>query len=226
MQLAVVGGSSAALVTELRMRGLTVQQLPRGADVLRTHHDYDAVILDLELPDMSGLAALGKLRQVSRIPVVMVGTRTDERTVVRSLRGGADDYLVKPARVTELIVRLQSVIRRLSRDRTPPPNMVVAGDVRVDLAGRRVEVAGRHVPLTPMEFTLLRALVRQPNSAVSRQELLDRVWGNAFPGSTRTLDVHIGTLRSKLDRPGLITTLHGYGYLWSGPDPAAEPKAG
>ncbi|WP_063813494.1 response regulator transcription factor [Nocardia anaemiae] len=205
-----------ALVRKLRLRGHHVDRKRRGSDLLVTHHRYHAVILDLDLPDMSGLAALRKLREVSSVPVVVLTSDTDERSVVRALRSGADDYLVKPPRVAELTARLHAITRRLpAAANLTPTTMVVAGDVQVDLEAETVEVAGRQVQLTRVEFAVLRALLEQPGAAVSRQQLLDRIWGDAFVAVSHSLYVHVNALRSKLSRPGLITTIHSYGYRWN-----------
>ncbi|WP_433733197.1 response regulator transcription factor [Nocardia sp. CA-129566] len=211
-----------ALVHRLRRRGHQADHKRRGADLLVVHHRYQAAILDLELPDMPGLEALRKLREVSSMSVLVLAADSDERSVVRALRSGADDYLVKPARVGELTARLDAIARRAPavRGNLAPTTTIVAGDVRVDLLAGMVEVAGRPVQLTPVEFELLRELVERPGAAVSRQQLLDRIWGDAFVGVSHALYVHITRLRTKLNRPGLITTIHSYGYRWN-PEAAA-----
>lgn len=219
MRVIVVDGNDDAgdaLVHKLRLRGHHVDRKRRGADLLVTHHRYHAVILDLDLPDMSGLTALRKLREVSSVPVVVLTADTDERSVVRALRSGADDYLVKPPRVAELAARLYAITRRIPVAAvSAPTTAVVAGDVQVDLETETVEVAGRQVQLTRVEFAVLRALLEQPGAAVSRQQLLDRIWGDAFVAVSHSLYVHVNALRTKLNRPGLITTIHSYGYRWN-----------
>ena len=169
--------------------------------------------LDLGLPDLDGLQVLRQLRAVSAVPVVILTARTDERSIVRGLRGGADDYVVKPPRIAELMARIETVTRRAAVAAGSSP-VVTTGDVRVDLAARTVEVGGEPVALTQKEFELVEALVERPGSAVSRQQLMDRIWGDAFVAVSRTLDVHMTGLRAKLNRPGLISTIRGYGYRW------------
>ncbi|MEV6323760.1 response regulator transcription factor [Nocardia sp. NPDC051787] len=203
-----------ALVEVLTEQGFHAERRPRGADLLVGHRQYDAVILDLGLPDGDGLQVLRQLREVSAIPVVILTARDDERTVVRGLRGGADDYLVKPPRIGELVARLELVTRRAAATSSPGAEVVVTGDVRVDLAAREIHVGGAPVVLTQKEFELVEALVERPGSAVSREMLMDRVWGDAFVAVSRSLDVHISTLRAKLGRPGLIKTIRGFGYRW------------
>lgn len=217
MRLAVVeddDGVGDALVEALTARGFRADRKRRGAELLLDHRGYDAVILDLGLPDGDGLQVLRQLREVSSVPVLILTARSDERSVVRGLRGGADDYLVKPPRIAELMARLETVTRRAAVAAQPPRREVVTGDVRVDLVARVVEVAGSPVPLTQKEFELVEALVERPGAAVSRQQLMDRIWGDAFVALSRSLDVHMTGLRAKLNRPGLITTIRGYGYRW------------
>ncbi|WP_019925962.1 response regulator transcription factor [Nocardia sp. BMG111209] len=217
MRLAVVeddDGVGDALVEALSSRGHHADRMRRGADLLTSHRGYDAVILDLGLPDADGQQVLRRLREVSDIPVLVLTARSDERSIVRGLRGGADDYLIKPPRIAELLARLDTVTRRAAAATQPPPQIVATGDVRVDLAARRVEVAGVPIALTAKEFDIVAALVERPGAAVSRQQLMDRIWGDAFVAVSRSLDVHMTGLRHKLDRPGLITTIRGYGYRW------------
>lgn len=215
---------SGAVARALELQGHEVDRKRRGADLLLKHRGYDAVLLDLCLPDMDGLLVVRKLREVSSVPVVILAARTDERTIVLGLRNGADDYVAKPARVEELTARLEAVTRRADHRQPTPSALIVFGDVRVDLAARQVEVAGQMVPLTRLEFELLRVLIQRPGVAISRQQLMDCVWGDAFLGVSRTLYVHMAALRAKLNRPGLITNVRGYGYRWV-PDPYTA-KAG
>jgi DNA-binding response OmpR family regulator len=217
VRLAVVeddDGVGDALVEALNARGYRAERMRRGADLLVAHRDFDAVVLDLGLPDGDGLQVLRRLREVSSVPVLILTARSDERSIVRGLRGGADDYLVKPPRIAELVARLETVTRRAAAAARQAQSVVVTGDVRVDLGARVVEVAGAPVPLTQKEFELVEALVERPGAAVSRQQLMDRIWGDAFVAVSRSLDVHMTGLRAKLNRPGLITTIRGYGYRW------------
>ncbi|MFC9551707.1 response regulator transcription factor [Rhodococcus sp. NPDC056960] len=218
MQIAVVeddDGVGDALVEALGTHGHEAVRMRRGSDLLLGHRAMDAVILDLGLPDADGLQVLRQLRVVSDVPVVILTARDDERSVVRGLRGGADDYLVKPARLAELLARLDVVTqRRRAAGPSAAEKKVTEGDVVVDLDAREVEVAGAPVALTAKEFELLEVLVTRPGAAVSRQQLMDAVWGDAYVAISRTLDVHMTGLRAKLGRPGLISTIRGYGYRW------------
>jgi DNA-binding response OmpR family regulator len=201
-----------ALADVLGARGHAPSQVRRGEDALLRHHSADLVLLDLGLPDMDGIEVLRRLRRVSAVPVVVMTARDDERSVVRSLRSGADDYLVKPVRLAELLARMEAVSRRGAGRGEPPERVQVDGDVVIDLAARTVDVAGRPVSLTAKEFDVLAVLARRAGVAVSRQQLMDEVWGDAFLTISRTLDVHITALRAKLDRAGLIRTIRGFGY--------------
>ncbi|WP_016882655.1 MULTISPECIES: response regulator transcription factor [unclassified Rhodococcus (in: high G+C Gram-positive bacteria)] len=217
MQIAVVeddDGVGDALVEALATHGHEAVRMRRGSDLLLGHRGMDAVILDLGLPDADGLQVLRQLRAVSDVPVVILTARDDERSVVRGLRGGADDYLVKPARLAELLARLDVVTQRRRATAASATQTVTEGDVVVDLAAREVEVGGAPVALTAKEFELLEVLVTRPGAAVSRQQLMDAVWGDAYVAISRTLDVHMTGLRAKLGRPGLISTIRGYGYRW------------
>lgn len=200
-----------ALVDVLGAHGHQPHRVSRGADVLLRHSWAEVVLLDLGLPDGDGLDVLRKLRQVSEVPLLVVTARGDERSVVRGLRLGADDYLVKPVRLGELLARIDVVVTRRARS-SLPAGVVEVDDVVIDLTARRVRVSEREVTLTPKEFDLLGALARRAGAAVSREVILDELWGDAFLASSRALDVHLAQLRVKLGSPGLITTIRGFGY--------------
>ena len=217
MRIAVVeddDGVANAIRTGLARFEHHPVRFTRGGDLLLHHGDVDFVILDLGLPDQDGLDVLRQLRKVSAVPVIVLTARDDERSVVRGLRSGADDYLVKPARLRELMARIEVVRRRSAHGTQTAPTQVVSDDVEVDLAARTVRVGGEPVELTGKEFDIVSVLLRNPGAAVSRQQLMDEIWGDAFAAVSRALDVHMTTLRAKLNRPGLITTIRGFGYRW------------
>ncbi|MCP3802239.1 response regulator transcription factor [Allokutzneria sp. A3M-2-11 16] len=206
-------GVAEALVEVLSAHGHTPTRVARGSDALIAHRGADVVLLDLGLPDGDGMDVLRKLRQVADTPVVVLTARGDERSVVRGLRLGADDYLVKPVRLAELLARMDVVTRRAAAARgTAQDDVVRVSDVDIDVRARSVTVGGDPVSLTAKEFDLLAVLAARAGTAVSRQQLMDEVWGDAFVAVSRSLDVHMTQLRAKLGRPGLLTTIRGFGY--------------
>jgi DNA-binding response OmpR family regulator len=205
-------GVANALIETLQARGHSVTHSARGSDALIGHREADMMLLDLGLPDLDGLEVLRKIRQVSAIPVMVLTARGDERSVVRGLRLGADDYLAKPVRLAELLARMDAVLRRAGARDLPAGATVSFGDVEIDLGARRVLVGGKEIGLTTKEFEVLAVLAARPGTAVSRQQLMDEVWGDAYLAVSRSLDVHLTQLRAKLDRPGLLATIRGFGY--------------
>lgn len=209
-------GVAGALTEALYEHGHLPTRVRRGEEALARHRQADLLLLDLGLPDLDGLEVLRKLRAVSTVPVVVLTARGDERSVVRGLRLGADDYLVKPVRLAELLARIDAVTRRAAAPAAPAPHIVRADDVEVDLDARRVRVGGAEVRLTTKEFAVLAALAARAGSAVSRQQLLDEVWGDAYLAVSRSLDVHLTQVRAKLGRPEVLTTIRGFGYRFGG----------
>ncbi|NYH51979.1 MULTISPECIES: response regulator transcription factor [Nocardiopsis] len=200
-----------ALAGALEANGYTVDQV-RTAESALAAAPADIVLLDLGLPDMDGIELCARLRErhdVGDTAVIMVTARGRQRERVRGLRAGADDYVVKPLAIEELCARMEAVLRRTRRRADTP---LTAGPLRIDPATRAVTRGGRPVELTRKEFDLLVALVREAGTVVSREHLLLRVWQTAWPGTLRTLEVHVGTLRAKLGVPGLIETVRGVGY--------------
>lgn len=173
----------------------------------------DAVLLDVMLPGEDGLSLLRFLRQASRtrrIPVILVTARDAEMDKVRGLNEGADDYLTKPFGVMELLARVRALLRRAE---TPLADTLSLGPILLDRTRHRVAVDGEEIALTHMEFELLAFFMSHVGRALTRQVLLDDVWGIAYAGDTRTVDVHVRTLRQKLGDAGrLIGTVRGVGY--------------
>ena len=192
--------------------GFRVIWAARGADgaLALAQNDIRLAILDLQLPDTDGLDLCREIRRTSRLPIVIVTARDEEVDRITGLELGADDYVTKPFSPRELVARVRAVLRRADPEETG--ERLELGDVVVDQSGRTVAVAGEPVELTGMEFDLLVFLLAHPGVVMSRERLLERVWGLAFPGGTRTVDVHIAQLRKKLDRPDLIRTVRGSGY--------------
>lgn len=203
-------GVANAVVGALGAHGHLTERLCRGTDALTRHHDADLVLLDLGLPDVDGLEVLRKLRRVATTPVIVLTARGDERSVVRGLHLGADDYLVKPVRLAELLARIHAVTRRVTP--SGESRTVRVRDLEIDLDARRVTTDDGEIELTAKEFDILAVLARNHGVAVSRQRLLDEVWGDAYLAVSRSLDVHLTGLRAKLGRPGLVATIRGFGF--------------
>jgi two-component system, OmpR family, response regulator RegX3 len=183
----------------------------------------DLVLLDLMLPDGSGLDVCRELRSRSAVPIVMLTARGEETDRVVGLEVGADDYVVKPFSARELIARIRAVLRRTAAAPAGPvEEPVELGDVRVDRARRSASVGGETLELSRKEFDLLRLLVENAGSVVTRERLIDEVWDTNWFGSTKTLDVHVSALRKKLgDDPGTpryIHTVRGVGFRFAGAD--------
>ena len=177
----------------------------------------DAVLLDLTLPDIDGLEVCRTLRRVSDVPVLMLTARGDLAERVTGLDAGADDYLVKPFAPAELVARLRAVLRR-GRDQRLPQVLRFA-DLRLDPARREVHRGESPITLTRREFDLLAYMMENPGIVLTRDMILERVWGWGFAGSTNIVDVYVGYLRAKLDgpgRPSLIQTVRGVGYVMRG----------
>ncbi len=214
MQLMVVEDDdavAAALVDAVQAAGHEACRVARGTDALLQHQRAQLILLDLGLPDMDGLEVLRKLRQVTEVPIVILTARNDERSVVRGLRQGADDYLVKPIGLAVLLARIDAVARR-SKAAAPDTGIVSVGDLQVDSGKREATQAGRELGLTAKEFDLLALLAQHAGSVVTREQILDSLWGDAFMAVSRSLDVHLTGLRAKLDRPGMIVNVRGVGY--------------
>jgi two-component system OmpR family response regulator len=176
-------------------------------------YDYDAVVLDVMLPARDGFDVCRALRDERRwTPVLLLTARDQVADRIHGLDAGADDYLVKPFDFGELLARLRALTRR---GPSPRPPALTVGDLRVDPATRRVTLAGEPVELTAREFAVLEHMARRPGEVVSRTDLLDHVWDENFVGSTNVVDVYVGYLRAKLERPfgrKLIHTVRGAGY--------------
>jgi DNA-binding response OmpR family regulator len=205
-------GVAEAVADALGPYGHVMDRVSRGGDALIRHREADVVLLDIGLPDINGLEVLHKLRRMADTPVIVLTAYGDERTVVRGLRLGADDYLVKPVRLDEMVARIEAVLRRVTRAEGPDSNRIVVRDIAIDLEARRVRAGEREVELTAKEFDILSVLAGNLGVVVRREQVLYEVWGYADPAVSRSLDVHITQLRAKLDRPGLLTTIRGVGF--------------
>ncbi|GAA2956515.1 response regulator transcription factor [Glutamicibacter bergerei] len=219
LQLLIVEDDDAvatALVDAVAAAGHTAICVARGADALLRHREAQMILLDLGLPDMDGLEVLRKLRLITSSPIVILSARDDERSVVRGLRQGADDYLVKPIGLTVLLARIAAVARRSQLSSSSSSELQV-GELRIDLDKRTAGLGERSLNLTAKEFDLLSLLAQHAGSVVTREQILDALWGDAFIAVSRSLDVHLTGLRAKLDSPGMIINVRGVGYRIEAP---------
>jgi len=196
----------------LQRDGYRVIWVRSGEDALveLDRHPVRLVVLDIGLPGMDGFDVCRAMRTRSSVPILMLTARDEEPDRVIGLEVGADDYLTKPFSPRELVARMKAIFRR-----TEPQERrerLSLGDVELDRESHDVTVDGRAVELTAKEFDLLAFFMSNAGVVVSRDLLLDRVWGQEYPGGTRTVDVHVAQLRRKLGRPDLIRTLRGSGY--------------
>ena len=198
------------LVTGLRREGYDVLRVDTGEGALEAS-PADLVLLDLRLPDIDGLDVCRRLRERSRVPIIVLTARGEEADRVVGLELGADDYVVKPYGLRELIARIRAVMRRAAALGEAGEPLRV-GELEVDERARRATLDGRELELTPKEFELLAALARDPGAAMSRQRLLAEVWQTSWYGSSKTIDVHVAALRRKLGDPGWIETVRGVGF--------------
>jgi DNA-binding response OmpR family regulator len=173
-------------------------------------HAVRIVVLDIGLPDIDGFEVCRQIRTRSSVPILMLTARDDEIDRVAGLEVGADDYVGKPFSPRELVARIKAILRRT--DGEGPQERLILGDIELNSAAREVKVAGQAVDLRAKEFDLLAFLMENRGVVVSRDTLLDRVWGMEYAGGSRTVDVHVAQLRSKLGRPDVIRTIRGSGY--------------
>jgi DNA-binding response OmpR family regulator len=202
----------------LEQEGYRVMAVGTGAEALQLIGEQPVrlVVLDLNLPDMDGLDVCRQIRIRSSVPIVMLTARDEEADRLAGLGAGADDYIGKPFSPKELVARMKAVLRRTELH--SDEEVLVLGDVVLQRDAREVAVDGAKVELRPKEFDLLAYLIQNRGVVVSRELLLERVWGFDYFGGTRTVDVHVAQLRRKLGRPDLIQTIRGSGYK------AVQPK--
>ena len=207
-----------ALRINLSVRGYDVVTVTNGTDALRAAADFrpEVVILDLGLPDMSGIEVLGGLRGWLSAPVIVLSARTDSSDKVQALDAGADDYVTKPFGMDELLARLRAAIRRAAASAETDEPVVETQSFTVDLAAKKVTKNGAEVHLTPTEWGMLEMLVRHRGKLVGREELLREVWGPAYAKETHYLRVYLTQLRRKLEddpsHPRHLLTEAGIGY--------------
>lgn len=214
-----------ALNIGLVREGFTVHVAVDGVDALDKFDAVspDLVLLDVMLPRLSGIEVCRQIRKKSRVPIIMVTAKSAEIDTVVGLEVGADDYVTKPYRIRELAARMRAVLRRSSDTPDSTAGLgtgtVEVGAVQLDPEAHRITVAGEELTLPLKEFELLHLLLVNAGRVLPRETLIDRIWGHDYVGDTKTLDVHIKRLRSKLEadpsQPELITTIRGLGYKYS-----------
>ncbi len=213
---------AAALRPALARHGMDTTRLARGRGAVDHLAGVDVVLLDLGLPDVDGVDVCREIRSVSEVPVIVVTARGEVDDRILGLDSGADDYLVKPYDIGELVARIHAVHRRRRAEATAGGVDVVEVDgVTIDLTRHAVTVDGRSVVLTRKEFQVLGLLASSGGAVCPRSRIVAEVWGRSWAGANRTLDVHVATLRTKLGRPELVQTVRGVGYRL-GPAPGAE----
>jgi two-component system OmpR family response regulator len=213
-----------ALKYNMLKEGYAVLAAADGADGLdiARREKPDLIILDVMLPSISGFEVCRILRKETSVPILMLSARADETDKVVGLDIGADDYVTKPFNLRELLARVRALLRRSEtvESREESQAIVKIGDLEIDASRHRVSKAGKTIDLTPKEFDLLVHLARNKGLVLSRDQLLEKVWGYDFPGDTRTVDVHVRWLREKVEddpnAPKMIVTVRGVGYKFEG----------
>ena len=221
-------GSIASCVSlYLKNAGYGVRTAATGGDALTKVAEElpSLIVLDLMLPDIDGIEVCRRIRQTSDVPILMLTARDEDVDKIIGLEVGADDYLTKPFNPRELVARVKSILRRAAPERRErETEVIVHGDLRVDSGRREVTVAGDEVQLAPKEFDLLWELLDHRGLVLTRDQLLERVWGYTFAGDTRTVDVHVRQLRRKLGDASPIVTVWGVGYKVSPAKDARKEK--
>ena len=199
----------------LKNAGFNVKTTASGNEALRLVESEkpDLVVLDLMLPDLDGVEVCKRIRQSSDLPVLMLTARDEDVDKIIGLEVGADDYLTKPFNPRELVARVKSILRRSVPERRElQTRQITHGKLEIDAGRREVQVDGEEVQLAPKEFDLLWELLDHRGLVLTRDQLLERVWGYTFAGDTRTVDVHVRQLRRKLGEASPIVTVWGVGY--------------
>jgi DNA-binding response OmpR family regulator len=213
----------SALIRSLTDLGHTVQATGTALEALRqvAAEPPDLIVLDLGLPDLDGADALRMLRGITDTPIIIATARDNETEIVRLLRAGADDYMIKPFSSMHLDARVASVLRRTGRATRAEPGVIEAGQLRIDLGERQAYLSGTPLALTRKEFDLLAYLAARPGRVVSRRELLEEVWRQPSVGEDQTIDVHLYWLRRKLGEnaaePTYLHTVRGVGIRFAVP---------
>lgn len=201
---------SELICMNLEVTGYEVVPVLDGNEVegtLEKEEDFDLALLDIMLPGKEGFELLGVMKKYG-IPVIYITAKADVNSKIKGLRSGAEDYIVKPFEVLELLVRVEKVLERTGKQK----EIIQVKDLEIHLSEHKVTRNGQTVSLKPMEYDLLVLLAKNKNVAFTREQMLNEVWGSNYLGETRTIDVHIGQLRRKLDLSDVIKTIPKIGY--------------
>ncbi|WP_235018225.1 response regulator transcription factor [Thermomonospora echinospora] len=232
VRLLVVSGCSATeqVVQDMRWHGFDAHAAQSGATTLEEYAGYDVILLDIELPDIDGLAVCRAIRSASDVPIVGFVSESSELDRVLCLEAGCDDCIEKPYRSRELVARINAILRRVHggparEDPAEEPRRLRHGPLLIDPVAREVRVDGRPVDMTRKEFDLLYLLAADPEKVFTREELMIRVWehpdgAEISPRASRTIDTHVSSLRSKLGGGGWIIAIRGVGFRFRGPGSA------
>ncbi len=202
------------VVAYLQKEGYDVYSAADGPSGLKAARAYqlDIIILDVMLPGMDGIEVLTQIRRESDVYIILLTAKTEEMDRVIGLSVGADDYVTKPFSPRELVARVKAALRRLHSSSTGAPSILSFRHIRIDPGSRQVWMNDQPVELTTIEFDLLKTLAEHRGMVLSREQLLEKVWGYNFFGEDRVVDVHLGHIRQKLEAEDLIVTVRGVGY--------------
>lgn len=210
----------------LTKEGFTITEAQDGNEALTLleHQMFDIIVLDIMMPGLNGLQVCEHIRKRNETPILMLTARSETKDKVQGLKLGADDYLAKPFDPEELLARIIALLRRVNRSlpSTDAFNRIRYGELEIEVESRQVTVHQLALDMTPKEFDLLYYLASRPRKAVTREELLDQIWGHLYEGDIRTVDTHVKTIRDKLRKAGLsqlpIQTVWGFGYKFQSID--------
>ncbi len=205
----------------LEQDGMEVDAAYDGEEALQMARDksYDIILLDVMLPKLDGFEVCQQIREFSDVPIVMLTAKGEDMDKILGLEYGADDYITKPFNILEVKARIKTIMRRAhKKEEVVKIRVVESGDLKLDCDSRRVYICGKEINLTAKEFDVLELLVMNPNKVYSRENLLHLIWGSAYPGDVRTVDVHIRRLREKVEaapsEPKYVHTKWGVGYYY------------
>ena len=213
----------SALRIYLTSEGYNVLEAYNGKEAVDivVNNEIHLVLMDIMMPEMDGIQAMVKIREISNVPVILLTAKSEDIDKILGLEYGADDYITKPFNILEVKARIKAIMRRTkAKEATKPANdsVIKSGDMTIDRDGRRVYIEEKEINLTAKEFDVLELLILNPNKVYSREKLLTLVWGADYPGDVRTVDVHIRRLREKIEKnpsePRYVHTKWGVGYYF------------